>query len=99
LLGGSTAVSTCAVTVGPKDPHGFDIAANATSVGLKDNELSFDVGALAPSALVAEVIMKPEKTALILAAEARGCPTQQGKHMLDYQMDLMFEFMQIGPAS
>jgi len=89
----------CAVAVGPKDARGFDLAANATSVGLQDGELSFDVGALAPSTLVAEVIMKPEKTALILAAEARGCPTQQGKHMLDCQMDLMFEFMQIGPAS
>jgi shikimate dehydrogenase len=86
----------CTVATGPKDARGFDIAANATSVGLKDDELSFDVSALTPSTLVAEVIMKPEKTALILAAEARGCPAQQGKHMLDYQMDLMFEFMRIG---
>jgi len=86
----------CAATTGPKNAHGFDIAVNATSVGLKDDELSFDVSALAPSTLVAEVIMKPEKTALILAAEARGCRAQQGKHMLDYQMDLMFEFMRIG---
>jgi shikimate dehydrogenase len=86
----------CAVAVGPKDARGFDIAANATSVGLKDDELSFDVGNLAPTTLVAEVIMKPEKTALILAAEARGCPAQQGWHMLDHQMDLMFAFMRIG---
>ena len=86
----------CAVAVGPKDARGFEIAANATSVGLKDDELSFDVSELAPTTLVAEVIMKPEKTALILAAEARGCPAQQGKHMLDYQMDLMFDFMRIG---
>jgi len=86
----------CAVTVGPKDARGFDVAVNATSVGLRDNELSFEVSELAPSTLVAEVIMKPEKTALILAAEGRGCPAQQGKHMLDYQMDLMFDFMQIG---
>jgi shikimate dehydrogenase len=86
----------CAVAVGPKDARGFDIAANATSVGLKDDELSFDVSNLAPTTLVAEVIMKPEKTALILAAEARGCPAQQGRHMLDHQMDLMFAFMRIG---
>jgi shikimate dehydrogenase len=86
----------CAVAVGPKDARGFDIAANATSVGLKDDELSFDVSNLAPTTLVAEVIMKPEKTALMLAAEARGCPAQQGRHMLDHQMDLMFEFMRIG---
>jgi len=86
----------CAVTVGPKDARGFDIAINATSVGLKDGELSFDVSALAPPTLVAEVIMKPEKTALILAAEALGCPAQPGRHMLDHQVDLMFDFMRIG---
>jgi len=85
----------CAVKAGPKDARGFDIAANATSVGLKDDELSFDVAEVTPSTLVAEVIMKPEKTALVLAAQARGCPTQQGRHMLDHQMDLMFEFMRI----
>lgn len=89
----------CRTALGPKDPRGFDIAANATSVGLHDGELSFDVSALGPETLVTEVIMKPEKTALILAAEARGCPAQQGKHMLDYQMDLMFEFMHIRPPS
>lgn len=92
----SRAYPQCTVAVGPKDARGFDIAANATSVGLKDGELSFDVSELAPTTLVAEVIMKPEKTTLILAAEARGCPAQQGKHMLDYQMDLMFHFMHIG---
>jgi shikimate dehydrogenase len=86
----------CRVTVGPKDARGFDIAANATSVGLEEDELSFDVSTLAPSTLVAEVIMKPEKTGLILAAEARGCAVQPGRHMLDHQMDLMFEFMRIG---
>ena len=86
-------------STGPKDPRGFDIVANATSVGLAEGELSIALDDVPPSTLVAEVIMKPEKTALILAAEGRGCPAQQGKHMLDYQMDLMFEFMQIGPAS
>jgi shikimate dehydrogenase len=89
----------CRVTVGPKDPRGVDIAANATSVGLCDGELSFDVSGLTCATLVAEVIMKPEKTALILAAEARGCRVQQGRHMLDDQMDLMFEFMRIGALS
>jgi len=81
------------------DARGVDIAVNATSVGLCDGELSFDVSGLTCATLVAEVIMKPEKTALILAAEARGCPVQQGRHMLDDQMDLMFEFMRIGALS
>ncbi len=94
----AAAYPACETRVGPKDPRGFDIAANATSVGLAEGEQSFDVSGLTPSTLVAEVIMKPEKTALILAAEARGCPAQQGKHMLDYQMDLIFDFMRIPSA-
>lgn len=89
----AAAYPACDVSVGPKDPRGFDIAANATCVGLADGELSFDVSQMASSTLVTEVIMKPEKTALIIAAEARGLQAQQGKHMLDYQMDLIFEFM------
>ena len=89
----------CAVAPGPKDARGFDIAVNATSVGLDSGEPSFDASELAPSTLVAEVIMKPEKTALILAAEARGCPAQQGRHMLDHQMDLMFDFMRIAAVA
>lgn len=83
------------VQVGAKDARGFDIAANATSVGLHDNELCFDVSQLGPATLVTEVIMKPERTALINAAAARGCPVQQGRYMLDYQMDLIFDFMRI----
>lgn len=94
----AAAYPACEVRVGPKDPRGFDIAANATSVGLADGELSFDVSELTAATLVTEVIMKPEKTALILAAEARGLRAQQGKHMLDYQMDLIFDFMRIRPA-
>ncbi len=89
------AYPACKVQVGPKDARGFDIAANATSVGLHDDELSFDVSALGPQTLVTEVIMKPERTALINAAAARGCRTQQGRYMLDYQMDLMFDFLRI----
>ena len=86
------------VGTGPKDARGYDIAANATSVGLGEDEMSFDVSALDASTLVTEVIMKPDKTALIRAAEARGCPVQQGRYMLDYQMDLIFDFMRLGAA-
>ncbi|MBS0447215.1 MAG: shikimate dehydrogenase [Proteobacteria bacterium] len=85
----------CRVEVAAKDPRGCDIVVNATSVGLHDDDQSIDVGGLAPSTLVAEVIMKPEKTALLRAAEARGLAIQQGRHMLDCQMDLMFDFMRI----
>jgi len=38
------------------------------------------------------VLMKPEKTPLLVAAERHGCPIHLGRHMLDGQVDLMFEF-------
>lgn len=87
------AYPACDVRAGPKDPSGHDIAANATSVGLsEDDPQSFSFDGLPAGTLIAEVIMKPERTLLIRNADARGYPTQQGKHMLDYQMDLMFDF-------
>ena len=93
----AAAYPQCDVRVGAKDPRGHDIAANATSVGLDDGDpQSFDLVGLPASTVVAEVIMKPERTALIRAADALGHPTQQGRHMLDFQMNLMFDFMGIG---
>jgi len=92
------AYPACDVRSGPKDPRGFDIVANATSVGLHEGEMPFEVDRLAPGTLVTEVIMKPEKTALVLAAEACGLPAQQGRHMLEHQMDLIFDFTRLGAA-
>ena len=90
------AYPACETRVGPRDAAGYDIAVNATSVGLEDSDpLPFAVAHLPVSTVVAEVIMKPERTALILAAAALGCPTQQGRYMLDCQMDLIFDFMRI----
>jgi shikimate dehydrogenase len=50
------------------------------------------VSALGRATVVAEVLMKPEKTPLLVAAERHGCPVHLGRHMLDRQVDLMFEF-------
>jgi shikimate dehydrogenase len=84
----------CDVKVGPKDASGHDIAANATSVGLAEADPpSFALDGVSTDTVIAEVIMKPERTTLIRTADALGHPTQQGRHMLDLQMDLMFEFM------
>jgi shikimate dehydrogenase len=91
----------CDVRVGAKEPSGHDIAVNATCVGLSAQDpQSFPLDGLPRSMVIAEVIMKPERTALIQAAHALGHPTQQGRYMLDYQMDLMFDFFHAGrPAA
>lgn len=83
----------CDARAGAADPAGHDLAVNATSVGLEPGDpLPFDVSALARTTVVAEVLMKPERTPLLVAAERHGCPIHLGRHMLDRQVDLMFEF-------
>lgn len=82
------------VVAAAADPRGYDIVVNATSLGMKeDDALPLDVALLTPSTLVAEIIMKPEMTALLKAAQERGCPTHLGRHMLDHQARLMGRFM------
>lgn len=90
----------CAFEVGLRDASGHDVAVNTTTLGLYDgDELPFDVRGLPPM-LVAEVIMKPERTALVLGAAALGHRTHEGRHMLDYQVDLILAFMGIAaPAA
>jgi len=76
------------------DPRGYDIVVNATSLGMKEGDaLPLDTSLLSPSNLVAEIIMKPEMTALLQAAQERGCRIHLGRHMLDEQVRLMGRFM------
>lgn len=76
------------------DASGFDLVVNSTSLGMRaDDALPLDVATLAPSQTVAEIIMQPERTALLAAAAARGCRVQPGAPMLDAQVALMVAFM------
>jgi shikimate dehydrogenase len=82
-------------TVGAS-PGGHDVALNATPVGLEpEDPLPFAIADLSPGTLAAEVLMKPPVTALLVAAAAAGFDTHQGRHMLDRQLDLMFDFLRI----
>jgi shikimate dehydrogenase len=84
--------------VGTSDPIDHDMAVNATALGLEPTDpLPFDALRVTPDMLIAEVIMKPEITALLRAAQARGCATHQGKHMLDNQVGLMAAFWGLAP--
>ena len=82
------------VRVGTADAGGHAIVVNATSLGLKpDDGHSFDLASADPSALVAEVVMKPDMTPLLIAAEQRGHAIHFGIHMLNSQLDLMMQFL------
>jgi shikimate dehydrogenase len=82
------------IRVGTADAAGHAIVVNATSLGLNpDDGHAFDLASADPSALIAEVVMKPDMTPLLLAAEALGHPIHFGIHMLNSQLDLMMHYL------
>lgn len=90
----TAAFPRCEAVAGGPDPAGHDIAVNATALGLAPGDpMPFAVERLAPGMIAAEVIMKPETTAMLHAAAACGCRIHQGRHMLDGQADLLAAFL------
>lgn len=83
------AVSTDADTVADQD-----LVVNATSVGMAEGDgAPLETGRLHPGQVVAEAIMQPVMTPLLMAARARGCRIQPGLPMLDSQIALMARHM------
>lgn len=87
----------CRMHLGTSDASGHDYAVNATSLGLKENDPhSFDLASVDPSAVIAEVVMKPQMTPLLAAAKTRGHNIHFGTHMLDGQLEMMMDFFGLG---
>ena len=79
---------------GDARPSAFDIAVNGTSLGLKhDDSLPFAVEALPATATVAEVVMNPAMTPLLLRAAARGLRIVKGDAMLHCQLAAWVKFL------
>jgi shikimate dehydrogenase len=73
-----------------------DVAINATPIGMKpDDPLPFNLEALRSDALVAEAIMKPPMTRLLMEAKQRGCAIHEGRHMLDNQVAAIWTFFRL----
>lgn len=82
------------LVVGSENPADHDLVVNATSLGLHPSDaLPLDVERLQPSQIVAEIIMQPAQTPLLVAAEKKGCRIHFGAPMLACQIELMAEFM------
>jgi shikimate dehydrogenase len=78
------------------DALGFDVIVNCTSVGMRTGDpLPIDITHLASHALVADIILKPVMTPLLLAARARGCVIHQGPAMLEGQIDAVLDFFAV----
>ncbi len=75
-------------------PKDTDIVVNATSAGLRDADpLPVDPRELASHMVAADVITDPVPTRFLAEAETLGCFTRDGTHMLEGQIQLLFEFM------
>ena len=86
------AISRVRIVVGEPGKD-TDVAVNATPLGMSpDDPLPMAIGSLRPDALIAEAIMKPPITRLLLEARRRGCEIQEGRHMLDNQVAAIWKF-------
>lgn len=88
------------VRTGSSDPAGYDVAVNATPLGMKDGDpLPIDVTRLSPATFVGEVVMKTEYTPFLKAAREKGCQIQVGTDMLFEQIPAYLEFFGFGTAT
>ncbi len=68
-----------------------DLAVNATTVGMIDPGVAFDIGLLPAGATVFDCVYVPAETPLIAAARARGLNAANGAEMLIAQAAIAFE--------
>lgn len=68
-----------------------DVAVNATTVGMVDQGMSFDVALLPEGATVFDCVYVPFETPLLAAARARGLNAANGSEMLIAQAAIAFE--------
>ena len=81
------------VQTGSNDPAGFDIALNATPMGMNPGDpLPMDVSRIASTTFLGEVVMRAETTAFLAAVQARGCRVQIGTDMLFEQIPAYLEY-------
>lgn len=69
------------------------LVVNASPVGMNGDPRSpLDPGRLRASHVVAEVVMTPELTPLLLAARSLGCEVHPGRQVLEGQLPLLLDF-------
>jgi shikimate dehydrogenase len=82
------------VSAGAPDPTGCDLVCNATPMGMEEGDpLPVDAALLNSSMFVGDVIAGHGVTPVLKAAEAAGCQTANGGHMVEAAQDVMADFM------
>lgn len=80
------------VMVGSSDPSGVDLVANATPMGMReDDPYPVDIIKLGDTQFVADAITKPEISPLISYARSLGCMTMPGAGMFNAQAELLVD--------
>jgi shikimate dehydrogenase len=81
-------------TLGSPDPTGFDVAVNATPIGMKESDPTpIDITQIHRDMFIGCVITAPAITPLIAAARAKGCNTVTGADMFAQVRELMVQFL------
>jgi len=76
------------------DGSDVDMIINSTSLGLKeDDPLPLSLDNLKADTVIADIIMVPAQTKWLSAAKDAGLKVHYGRHMLDYQMELIGKFI------
>jgi shikimate dehydrogenase len=89
---GFTAVS--AQPLAQTDGADVDMIINSTSLGLHtDDALPLAFEHVSKHTVIADIIMVPADTKWLQDAVSRGLPIHYGRHMLDYQIDLIGRFI------
>ena len=89
------AAPTCVAESGSDfNPASFDIVVNATSLGLNaQGPMPIEISRVSATALVVEVVMVPEVTPMLRAAEQRGLGVVVGREMLIQQVNIIADFL------
>ena len=83
-----------AVALADCDGSNADMIINSTSLGLKPGDpLPLALNVVRPDTLIADIIMVPAETKWLVAAQKAGIRVHHGRHMLDYQIDLIGKFI------
>ena len=76
------------------DGAGVDMIINSTSLGLHaDDPMPLALDHVSKDTVIAEIIMVPAETKWLQDAARRGLAVHYGRHMLDYQIDLIGRFI------
>lgn len=84
-----------AIEIGPADLEGFSVVINCTPLGMANTPgKAIDPTGLTAHTLVADLVIEPEMTALLIAAAAKGCVVQPGRRILEGQVDAVCAFFE-----